>query len=165
MNEEWKLPYIEEYVRKAVEIMSRLVGKDGIVVKVSEPDLPYSEVEMEYLAERLRKYIPISVIPEISPKGFLEEVAGGIREFVRRFCKRLKGDTLKAYMYEEKYGIYSCHHPVTGSFFMVLDDVQDLRYGSSEVRLYTTESYAEAEGEYKKLLEEMEGGVEWLGEY
>jgi len=153
------------YIEKAVKVMSRLVDKDGFVIKVSEPDLPFPKVELEYLAEKLREHIPVSVIPEISPKGFLEEVVDAIRTFVSRFCRQLKGNTLRGYMYEEKYGIYSCYHPATGNFYMVLDDERDWSYNSSEIRFYTTRSYPEAEREYKKLLEEMKGGKEWLEEY
>jgi hypothetical protein len=150
------------YEKRAVEVMSRLVDKGGFVIKVSEPDLPFMEVELEYLAEELRRHIPTDVIPEISPKLFLNEVADAVRDFVDKFCKRLKGSVMRGWRYREEHGVYSCYHPSTGSFYMVLNDVWDGNYNASEIRFYTTRDLAEAEKEYRKLLEEMEGGEPWL---
>ena len=150
---------------KAVKVMSRLVDKDSIVIKVSEPDNPVPRDELEYIARELREYIPEDIIPRTSLKRFLEEVATAVRTFVRRYCNRIKGETGTGRMYEEEYGIYSCYHPETGHFYMVLDDSRDWYYNVSDIRFYTTRNRREAEEEYKKLLEEMEGGEIWLETY
>jgi len=169
LGDDWRilLDQVEVGEDVAAKIMSSFVDQGGVVIEYGHPGTEmyrYMRDVAESRAEDLRKIIPASLVPAKSPEKFLETVAGAVRKFVRNFCKRVKGGEIRPHMYEERYGVYSCNHPSTGSFYLVIDDNEDTLQGVTDIRLYATRNREEAMEEYEKLLEEMEGGEPWFRE-
>jgi len=152
---------------QSAEIMSRFIDQGDIIIEYAHPGselFEYMRDVMEVRTKDLRELIPTSLVPEQPPEKFLETVASAVRRFVNSFCKRLRGAKLVAHMAEEVYGLYSCSHPVTGSFYLVIDDNEDTLQGVTDIRLYATKNREKAMEEYKKLLNEIRGGKLWLEE-